>query len=244
MTLLLFLTSGGGPKYVDATCSVTGDLSAVSESRAAVKPYAECNVLSAGVAAATDVTSLVPVAVAAGVSSAAAVLNASVSTTATASASGDIAPLLYKSTFTATAIASENGGLLFLPTKPNQFAVCDVVSDSAVSPAADLRSPVLPLPVFAAASSLELGVEIVTSKLLASLCEVVAAFAVSIPPRSEAAPAAVGAGRIDVGGTADGGGRTSTGAVLVGASRETSGSVTDSGGRVQTGSVTSGTGRS
>lgn len=244
MTLLLFLTSGGGPKYVDATCVAAGDLSAVAESRASVKPYAECNVFSAGAAVSTDVTSLVPAAAAAAVSSVAADASKSAPANAVAAVTGDVSALLYTSTFTATAIASENGGLLFLPTKPNRFAVCDIVADSVVTPGAERRAPLLPLPLFPGTSSAEPAAQLVTAQQLYALCQAVASFAVSIPPRSEAAPAGAGAGRVGVGGTSGGGGRASAGSVSSGVSRETSGSFSAGSGRNAAGSATSGSGRS
>ena len=50
MTLLLLLTSSGGPKPVYAAIPATSDLTATADDRAAVSPVAEINVFSGGAA--------------------------------------------------------------------------------------------------------------------------------------------------------------------------------------------------
>lgn len=51
MTLLLLLTSSGGPKYADAVTVCVGDLTGAAESRASLIPFGEINVFAAGAVA-------------------------------------------------------------------------------------------------------------------------------------------------------------------------------------------------
>ena len=198
MSLILFLTSGGGPQYVSAACSASGDLATVPELRPSVTATCVSAAIGDSAVSATAVTALQPTAAASAVCSSSAALTIPLSAAVTAAAIGNVAGQLYNSAQSATTVVAGIGDLQSLPTVP---------------------APLLPVSACSAIAAASVNATTVPSLLLTSLCEVVAQFVVTVPSRSGATAVVTAAGRATAGAASIGSGRSTTGSVTSGNSR-------------------------
>lgn len=190
VTLLLLLTSSGGPKSLSVAIPATSDLTATADDRAAVSPVAEINVFSGGAATPES--------------------RAADQASAILSATADLSALLRQATERAAEQIITISDVVATLRNSTKKLAPQVDASSDVVATALSKTPIYPVAVVAAGSDVIARAIAKTPIYPVALIAAYAEVYIRIPPRSLGGAASPAAGRATA-GSLTGSGRGVTG---------------------------------